>query len=298
LSKLKGNMTHPDSEVLAEFRAGLITGRHGARISAHLATCEHCAGRCDQLTEISALLAAVPAPAMPDAVAQRLETVLAAEVAKRDSSERAVDPRAPDRASLDRSGNPPPRRHWAFRLVALRLLAPAAAVVLLAAGGFGLSRIGSSSPGSEASESSASARSAAVRPTAGARPAAGSASRSGALPAVAAPANFGVVTSQTNYLHATLGQQLTRELALHPEAAPKVQQLAPGPVKGCVLLVTQGIRPGTLRLVETAYFQGQPANVIVAASGDRDVAWVTTPSCSDSSHYVLDTTTLPGTTAP
>ena len=32
-------MTHPDPEVLAEFRAGLITGRRGARISAHLAAC-------------------------------------------------------------------------------------------------------------------------------------------------------------------------------------------------------------------------------------------------------------------
>ena len=66
MNELEGKMTHPDSEVLAEFRAGLITGRHGARISAHLAACERCAGLCDQLAEISALLAAVPAPAMPD----------------------------------------------------------------------------------------------------------------------------------------------------------------------------------------------------------------------------------------
>ncbi len=303
MSELKGNMTHPDSEVLAEFRAGLIAGRRGARISAHLAGCEHCAGRCDQLAEVSALLAAVPVPAMPGAVAQRLETVLAAEAAKRDSSERAVDPRSPDRASpdrsgLDRSGSPPPRRHWGFRLVALRVLAPAAAVVLLAAGGFSLSRIGGSSPGSHASGSSASGRSAAVRPPAGSLPAAGSASRSGALPAVAAPDNFGVITSQNNYLRATLRQQLARELALHPEAVPNVRQLAPGSVRGCALLVTKSIRPGTLRLIETAYFQGQPANVIVAVSGHHDAAWVTTPACSDSGHYVLDTTTLPGTTAP
>src|SRR6516165_3200499 len=53
-------MTHPDSEVLAEFRAGLVTGRRGARISAHLAACARCTGVCDQLAEISALLAAVP----------------------------------------------------------------------------------------------------------------------------------------------------------------------------------------------------------------------------------------------
>ena len=43
-----------------------------------------------------------------------------------------------------RTGRParPPRRHWDFRLVALRVLAPAAAVAVLAAGGYGLSRIG------------------------------------------------------------------------------------------------------------------------------------------------------------
>jgi hypothetical protein len=307
LSELKGNMTHPDSEILAEFRAGLITGRQGARISAHLAACERCTGQCDELAGISVLLAAVPAPVMPDAVAQRLETVLAAEAATRASSERAVDPRSPDRASLDRasldrSGSAPPRRdsqhrHRDFRLVALRVLAPAA-VVLLAAGGYGLSRIVGGSPGTQASASSASARSAVVRPTASGLPAEGSASRSGNLPAVAAPANFGVVASQNDYQRGTLQRQLTGELARHSASALSAPQLMPGSVKECVLLVTKGIRPGTLRLVETAYFQGQPANVIVAVSGHRDAVWVTTPVCSDASHYVLDTTTLPGTTAP
>src|SRR5215470_2630917 len=112
---MRGQMTHPDSEVLAEFRAGLITGRRGARISAHLAACDHCTGVCDQLAGISTLLAAVPAAAMPDAVTRRIESALAAEVVQRDSSERAVDPRSRDRAT-----SPPPRGRWDFRLVALR----------------------------------------------------------------------------------------------------------------------------------------------------------------------------------
>ena len=141
-------MTHPDSDVLAEFRAGLITGRGAARISAHLSACERCTGLSDQLAEISALLAAVPAPVMPDAVAQRLESVLAAEAVQRVSSERAVGDGVPDRAA-----GSPPRRRWDFRLVALRVLAPAAAVVLLAAGGYGLTRIGASSTSSQAASS-------------------------------------------------------------------------------------------------------------------------------------------------
>ena len=42
-------MTHPDTDVLAEFRAGLITGRRGARITAHLAGCARCADQLKQL---------------------------------------------------------------------------------------------------------------------------------------------------------------------------------------------------------------------------------------------------------
>jgi len=286
-------MTHPDSGVLAEFRAGLITGRRGARISAHLAACEHCAARSGQLAEISALLAAVPAPAMPDAVTQRLDAVLAAEAANRDSSERAVDPRSPGRATPS-----PPRRHWDFRLVALRVLAPAAAVAVLAAGGYGLSRIGSGPANSVAS--GAAARPAASPEQAGAGAVASgtaAASQHGAVPAIEAPLRFPVLSSNTDYLRATLTQQLERELRLYARATGSVRQLAPGPVKGCVLRVTAHTRPGTLVLVEKARFQGRPANVIVAVSGDHDAAWLTTPACSGSGDYVLDTATLPGTSA-
>jgi len=298
LSEPKGMMTHPDAEVLAEFRAGLIAGRDGARISAHLADCVHCAGVCDQLAEVSALLATVPAPALPDPVARRLETALAAEAANRHSSERAVDPRSGERASSPRT-----HRRWDFRLVALRVLAPAAAVVILAAGGYGLSRIGTGPSNSVASGSAAvpaaspAAGRAAAGPRAAGAPVSSAASRAGNLPAVEAPARFGVVISGTDYLRATLAQQLEASLQVYGRATGSARELAPGPVRGCVQLVTHGIRPGTLVLVETAHFQGQPANVIVAVSGHRDAAWVTTPACSASSHYVLDTTTLAGTSA-
>jgi hypothetical protein len=292
LSESKEKMTHPDSDVLAEFRAGLITGRSGTRISAHLAACDRCTGVCDQLAEISTLLAAVPAAAMPDAVARRIESALAAEAMQRDSSERAVDPRSPDRAT-----SPPPRRRWDFRLVALRVLAPAAAVVLLAAGGYGLSRIGSSSTSSVAAGSEASAASSA-QPGGGAVPSSAASGRHAAAPAIEAPAKFGVVTSRTNYLRATLRQKLERELRLYPRAAGSPQELAPSSLRECVLLVTRGISPVTLLLVENAHFQGQPANVIIGVSGDHDVAWVTTPACSGGGDHILATATLPGTSAP
>jgi hypothetical protein len=281
-------MTHPDSDVLAEFRAGLVTGRRGARISAHLVICERCAGLCDELTEISALLAAVPAPAMPDAVVLRLESVLAAETAHRqDSSERAVGDSAPDRVPG------PPRRGWDFRLVAVRVLAPAAAVVLLAAGGYSLSRIGSSPTSSGPSAASAAS---APQPTTtqSAAPSSAAVSRPGGAPAFEGPAKFAVVTSTTNYLRATLALQLERELRQYAGTTTgSVQEF--GLLRGCVHRVTAGTHPGTLLLVERAYYQDDPAIVIVARSGLRDAAWVTSPACSATNDHVLASTTLPGT---
>jgi hypothetical protein len=285
-------MTHPDSDVLAEFRAGLVTGRRRAQISAHLGACERCTGLSDELGEVSALLAAVPAPAMPDAVAQRLGAVIAAESAQRDDSERTVGDSAHDRARAPR-----PRRHWDFRLVALRVLAPAAGVVLLAAGGYGLSRIGGSSTSSVAAGSETASAASSAHAGAAAVPSSAATSRPEAAPAREAPLTFDVVTSTTHYQRATLQQQLARELQRHARGLAGPQELAPASVEGCVVLVTRGIRPGTLVLVEKARYEGQPANVIVAASGQRDAAWVTTPACSPGSHYVLDTTTLPGTSA-
>ena len=304
---MRGQMTHPDPDVLAEFRAGLGTGRRRARIASHLAACERCTGLSDQLGEIPALLAAAPAPAMPDAVAQRLESVLAAQVAQRDSSERTVgDPahdRAHDRAhqgarqgARHRARSPRPGRGWDFRLVALRVLAPAAGVLVLAAGGYGLSRIGGSSTSSVAAGSEAASAASRAQAGAAAAPSSAATSRPEAAPLEPA-ARFGVVTSATDYQRATLPQQLKRELQRYARPAGSVQELAPGPVKECVLRVTAGINPVSLVLVEEAYYQGQPANVIVAARGDHDAAWVTTPTCSAGSDYVLDTTTLPGTSA-
>ena len=127
---MRGQMTHLDTDVLAEFRAGLITGRRGTRIAAHLAGCDRCTALDDRLTGVSALLASVPAPAMPDRVAQRLDAVLAAEVARRDYPERAQGDSSRESGTRDRAA-----ANRGFRLLSLRVLAPVA-VVVLAAGGY------------------------------------------------------------------------------------------------------------------------------------------------------------------
>ena len=288
----QGQMTHPESGVLAEFQAGLVTGRRRASIASHLAGCGRCAGLSDQLGEIPALLAAAPPLAMPDDVARRLDLVLAAEAAKRVSSERTVDDSPPHPPA-----SPGPRRRWDLRLVTQRILVPAAAVVVLAAGGFGLNRvIGGTSSSSAASGSEAAP--AAARPANGTAAARSEAtSRSSAHPAIESPLNFPVVNSGINYLRATLAQQLETELQKQAQSAAGPQVLASGSLKGCVQRVIHGTRPGTLTLVERARFDSQPAIVIVAVSGDHYAAWVTALGCSASSDHVLATATLPGTSA-
>src|ERR1700678_4478509 len=142
---------HIDADGLAEYRVGLITGRREREIATHLATCPKCASVGDRLAEVSLLLAAAPAPAIPDVVAARLQAALDAETPipserpisseRLISSEHTVVTRARARFKLP-------------RVAPLRVLAPAAAVVVLAAGAFGLSQLSGGSATSGPADSS------------------------------------------------------------------------------------------------------------------------------------------------
>jgi hypothetical protein len=276
-------VSHVDAEALAEFRAGLITGRSGARIAAHLAECDRCTALDDQLAGISVLLASVPAPVLPDRVAQRLDTVLAAEVAGRNDAERAGREPSPEpRTSSRRAG------HRRFRLPSLRVLAPvaAAAAVVLAGGGYALSLI-AGGPGSQVTASSAG----------GAQSVAGGANRianRAAAPVASSshggasirsrrnsPASVTVVTSGTNFQATGLAQQL--ETAL--KTAPAGGQQASARVAACVREVAGSASPVQVLL---ARYQGQPATIIVARTGSHDTAWVAGSSCR-----VMATRSLP-----
>ena len=290
---MRGQMTHPDTDVLAEFRAGLITGRHGARIAAHLAGCDRCTALDDQLAGVSALLASVPAPAMPGRVAQRLDTVLTAEVARRDNPERARGDGAGESAA---PGRPAARR--SFPPWTWRVLVPAAAAVVLAAGGFGLSQIGhgprsqsSAATAAGAAQSARSAKSAASRVNA---PAAAPTKEAGPVPGAAArplrmtPANFVVTTSSTDFARATFKQQV--EADLRGPAASRATHTPLAPLRACVRRLANG---DTLQLVESATFEGQPATLIVARTGSDDTAWLAGPDCSATNSDVLASTSLP-----
>lgn len=292
---MRGQMTHLDTDVLAEFRAGLITGRRGARITAHLGGCERCTALDEQLAGVRSLLASVPAPAMPDGVARRLDTVLAAEVAQRD----AVQENRAERAGGDGAReSPAPRRpggNRGFRLLTLRVLAPAAAVVVLAAGGYGLSRVNLGS----STESSTSAGSAAQ----GAAPTAAASAKSGgsvnapnagptrgalSRPQGITAAGITVVTGHANLSHADLGQQVRAELNV--PASTRTTRAATSTERGCVLGL---IGHHQLELVESVLFEGSPATLVVARTGAGDMAWLAAPDCSATHRHVLDTTSLP-----
>jgi len=303
---MRGQMTHLDTDVLAEFRAGLITGRRGARIAAHLAGCGRCTALDEQLAGVSSLLASVPAPAMPDSVARRLDMVLAAEVAQRDTAQReAVLQDRAERADGDGAReSPAPRRpggNRGFRLLALRVLAPAAAVVVLAAGGYGLSRINlGSSTGSSASAGSAAQG--AVPSAAASAKSGGSVSAPEAGPkrgAVSRPqgisaAGITVVTGHAHLSRDGLGQQVRAALNVPPSA--RTTRAATSAERVCVLGL---IGRQQLELVESVSFEGSPATLVVARTGAHDTAWVAAPDCSATHRHVLDTTSLsPGISGP
>jgi hypothetical protein len=291
-------MTHPDTDVLAEFRAGLITGRRGARITAHLGGCERCTALDEQLAGVRSLLASVPAPALPDSVAQRLDTVLAAEVAAR--REAAPQRAAAQTDQAERAGSDGTRESTAprrpggnrgFQLLTRRVLAPVAAVVVLAAGGYGLSQLDLGSTSSSAASSTAGG---AARTAASAAAGAESAghvnapAKAGSVPRGIARADFSLVTGQRNLTRANLAQQVRAVLLVPPTA--RRTQTPPPQLRGCVAKLA-GAR--TLLLVESVHFEGRPATLIVARAGAEDHAWIAAPDCSDTYSHVLATTTLP-----
>jgi len=281
---VSGQMTHLDTDVLAEFRAGLITGRRGARITAHLAGCDRCTALDDQLAGVSVLLASVPAPAMPDSVARRLDTVLAAEVTRRDNAERA---RGDGTAE-----SPAPRRpggNRGFRLLTLRVLAPAAAVVVLAAGGYGLSRLvgpeGQVTASSSAGSAARAAAGSAASPGHPYAPAAGPAKGAVSRPQRITPRPMVVVTGNANLSRAGLAQQV--EAALRAPALGTRQ--APSRLRGCVLRLADG---HPLQRVESVRFEGRSATLVVARTGADDTAWIAAQDCSAANPHVLAVTSL------
>ena len=91
-----------------------------------------------------------------------------------------------------------------------------------------------------------------------------------------------------------LRQQVETEL--NEPRATRPTTAASSRVLGCVHLLA-GSDP--LELVQSVQFEGRPATIIAARTGQGYTAWVAGPDCSATNREVLDTITLPsGISAP
>jgi hypothetical protein len=302
---MKRNSAHVDADVLAELSEGLIGGNRATRIHAHLAGCQQCARLSAGLTEIRSVLASVSSPAMPEQVTRRLTAALDQEAAERSARATTADPARPSTSPSDDG----PARVLSFRgpakgqrrglssPVAARALTAAAAVCLVAAGGYAAVELTSSGSPSPSGHSAA-----------GARPHSSASSGSAALPFIGQTPGIGsngsnvlsfrVINSGTDYQTAKLSTQISAELgqgvangpnrssgamSLH---APSTQQY------GCVMDVTGDIEPA---MVDSARYNGHPATIIALAHVGNQVsqAWVVGPACSADNTDILAHVTLP-----
>jgi hypothetical protein len=284
---------HIDADGLAEYRVGLITGRRGRQIAEHLAACAQCTSVADRLAEVSIVLAAVPLPTMPDSVASRIEAAFAVEF---DVEKAVVAPprsrfRLP-RLALPRLTLPRPAlpKLTLPKLTPARLLAPAAAVAALAAGGFGLSQL-ASSPASQPSFAGPASAAAGSARSAGEVPAPTSFATGHADDGMSmAPEGSLMIAAGDTDLHpATLGQQLN---ALFGSRSRLHSTRASAAVRACVSAVV-GSR--VTDLVASARYLGAPATVVV--TGNQ--AFVAGPSCSATdSDIIARAVVSPGISTP
>ena len=75
------NAQHLSIDELADAAEGLLDPGRAAAVESHLASCADCRGQSEALRKITATLGADVSPPMPEAVAHRLEEVVAAESA-------------------------------------------------------------------------------------------------------------------------------------------------------------------------------------------------------------------------
>jgi hypothetical protein len=324
---------HADLELIAAFREGLLDPAAGHRIGRHLSGCATCARRQAALDEVTTRLADTPLPPLPPALAQRLDAVLAAEMAAGDAEaamgsdlSRTVsgsgEPRHPlarhgrrvarERARGDQAVNGPGREYsgqgrsgrgaaarersgrdrsgHGMLTIALRPLAAAASVCLLAGGGYLLVR--SVTQNSPVATSSA--------PAAGKQQNKSGAALSPRLQMsgrpVAPAQAFAVVHSKTAYRPGRLRAQALSVaqrqgwvLSGGKVGEMPMEGLGGSPsLQGCMRQVTHGQQP---LLVDVASYQGRPAMIIIATESGGAVGrvWVVKLGCSSTNGEVIAT---------
>jgi Putative zinc-finger len=314
---------HVSAEKLAEFRQGDLSPRRTARIRAHLARCARCRALNEDLAGVTALLASVPPPPIPDHLTARIQTALATEATRRVTLPADHEAgQAPVPASHEtrrarvpashRTGRRRPRR-----TVVLRGVAAAAAVVVLGGGAYAI--VQSSSGGSTSSARSGAASAPEARRAAG-QPAHAGPLRSGEAsfgPALrytraGHQASVTPITTGTNYSAGKLNSEVATEVSKYgtgfatsgPDAMSSSQgqrsaaegdqrsfgNVSVSALQGCVNRIAAG---ELVLLVDVARYRNTPATIIVteAAQTAPEQIWVVGTGCSASRSDVLEHTT-------
>jgi hypothetical protein len=258
-----------------------------------------------RLSEVSACLASVPAPVMPDAVASRISTALGAEATKR---------RADEARTLDYT----PRQARARRrqqIIRRSLQVTGALAVCLVFVGFGfLVSHGSSQSSSSAASAAGAASTADSGAVPAAEPADGNHGYSAAAGADVTPAGFTVKESGTEYRQASLAGQVRAAIAVVPAGSGATveptaansshvasstatnaaasstatpEETPSAALLGCVLHFTGGAAP---KLVDRATYQGTPAYVIASSSH----VWVVGLGCTSTDPELIVSVPLAG----
>jgi hypothetical protein len=254
------NPAHLDYDTLADLAEGLLDDDQTASVNAHLDTCTECRERSVDLADVSRILAEAPVPSMPDELASRIDSAIAAE-----SMHNATV------VSLEQRRG---RRHWRI------LSAAAAAVVVLGGGAMVGNMVLDGSTGADHQTSAGTP----VQDPPDQRGSAKGAPEQSTLrapqqPQVSGKGSYPVLHSGTDYRSGTFEQQVNglvggkeRQLTLGSQAPDRK-------ISECVDRVTQGRIPS---VVDVARYDGSPATVIALppdASSGRDV-WVVDPDCS------------------
>jgi hypothetical protein len=261
---------HADLDTLADLHADALEGPEAEQVRGHVAGCGQCAGVLAALDAVQGELRSLPAPAMPAAVAARLDTALA-DLRTDRSAPAGADPE--DELALARL-----RRG---RRLSRAIGAAAAAVVVLAAGGAIASVVRGGGGGSDttAAGGAESAASAPVQPQ-------GSGQRAdksldggpvATVPGAAPPA-------LTEYDRASLRAAL-------PTIATGVTTLA-GDSRQAACAASIPGTTGSLRVVKHISYRGEPAYVFVYADGARLTGYVVSEECGSAPGQparVLDT---------
>lgn len=133
--------SHPEVEALAFFAEGLMEPDEERNVARHVESCEECSKALDELSHVSQVLAAAPAPELPQDVADRLEQQVAEAVRDRavQQPDLAGTPSEPAPADAPAASGTAPvanlseRRKRRFGLP--RIMVAAAAVVFVVGGG-------------------------------------------------------------------------------------------------------------------------------------------------------------------